>query len=54
MTPPDALNLGRHAFVVLASYGVGLAAIIGLVVQSLLAARDARRALEAEEGPRHG
>lgn len=54
MSLPETLLLGRHAFVVLVSYGVGLAAIAGLVAQSLLAARRARRALEAEEGARHG
>lgn len=54
MTLPETLILGKHALVVLAAYGLGLAAIGGLIVASLLAARQARRALEAEEGPRHG
>lgn len=54
MTLPETLMLGKHAFVVLASYGTGLAAIGGLILASLAAARRARRALEAEEGPRHG
>ena len=52
MTLPESLHLGRHAFVVLTSYGFGLVAIIGLIAQSMIAARRARRALEAAEGPR--
>lgn len=46
---PETLVLGRHAYAVLTSYGIGLGLIAALIAQSLLAARRARRALEAEE-----
>lgn len=48
MILPETLMLGKHAFVVLASYGVGLVAIGALIVASLASARRARRALDAE------
>ena len=54
MILPDTLDLGRHAFAVLASYGIGLVAIGGLIWASLAAGARARRALEAEEGRRYG
>ncbi len=54
MTLPETLILGKHAFVVLASYGIGLAGIGALIAASLVAARRARRALETEEGDRNG
>ena len=54
MNLSETLDLGKHAFVVLASYGVGLAAIGGLIWASLAADARARRALEVEEGRRHG
>lgn len=37
--------LGRYAFDILLAYGLSAALILGLVAQSLLAARAARRAL---------
>ncbi len=49
---PDAETLGflgRYAFDIWLAYGVSAALILGLVVQSILAARTARRRLEAAE-----
>lgn len=54
MTLPDTLFLGKHAFAVLASFGFGVAALGGLILQSLRAARRSRLALAAAEGGRHG
>ena len=47
------IDLGKYAGTVLAAYGVSLALLAGIVVQSLLRNARARRALEAEE-PRRG
>jgi heme exporter protein CcmD len=38
--------LGRYAFDILLAYGLSALLIVGLVVQSVLAARAARRRLE--------
>jgi heme exporter protein CcmD len=38
--------LGRYAFDILLAYGLSALLIVGLVVQSILAARAARRRLE--------
>jgi heme exporter protein D len=43
------IDLGRYAFAVLASYGVGLALLGGLVWHTLAANARARRALETHE-----
>ncbi|WGH78949.1 heme exporter protein CcmD [Jannaschia ovalis] len=40
------IELGKYAFDILLAYGLTAVLILGLVVQSLLAARAARRALE--------
>ena len=48
MTP----ELGKYAFAVLASYGVTLSALAGLVAVSLLRARRMKRALAAAEAGR--
>lgn len=50
------LELGKHAFVVLASYGVTLALIAALVWHTLAAGRRAKAELEAAEkrAGRHG
>ena len=47
------IELGKYADSVLAAYGVSLALLAGIVVQSLLRNARARRALQAEE-PRRG
>jgi heme exporter protein CcmD len=38
--------LGRYAFDILLAYGLTIVLIVGLIVQSLAAARAARRKLE--------
>lgn len=43
------IDLGRYAFAVLASYGISLGLLAGLVWHSLAANRRARRALETHE-----
>jgi heme exporter protein D len=45
-------EMGKYALTVAAAYGVSLLLLAGIVVQSLWAARRARRALE--EHQRHG
>ena len=48
--PEDALGFfGKYAFDIGLAYGLSAALILGLVVQSVLAARAARRRLEAAE-----
>ncbi|EEX14866.1 heme exporter protein CcmD [Citreicella sp. SE45] len=49
-------DLGKYAFAVLASYGVGLGLIVILVVASVLRARKVRAELEQIEqrSKRHG
>ena len=49
---PDAETLGflgKYAFDIWLAYGLSAALILGLVVQSVLAARAARRRLKAAE-----
>ena len=46
------IELGKYAGTVLAAYGISLALLIGVVVQTLRANARARRALEEPE--RHG
>ncbi|MEM7643310.1 MAG: heme exporter protein CcmD [Pseudomonadota bacterium] len=41
--------LGQYAFDILLAYAITGALIVGLIVQSILAARAARRALAEEE-----
>lgn len=49
------IDLGRYAFAVLASYGIGLALLAGLIWHSVAANARARRALDAHENRRtHG
>ena len=43
------IELGKYAGTVLAAYGVSLALLLGLVVQSMLANARARRALQEHE-----
>ena len=43
------IDLGRYAFDILLAYGLSGALIVGLVAQSVLASRAARRRLDAEE-----
>lgn len=50
----ETLHLGKHAFVVLASYGIGAVALGGLILQSIRAARKSRSELDALEGNRNG
>lgn len=42
-------DLGKYAVTVLAAYGVTIALLLALVVQSLLRNARVRRALEAQE-----
>ncbi|ARC37931.1 heme exporter protein CcmD [Paracoccus yeei] len=46
------IELGKYAGTVLAAYGISLALLAGVVVQTLRANTRARRALEEHE--RHG
>ncbi|AWX94020.1 heme exporter protein CcmD [Paracoccus yeei] len=46
------IELGKYAGTVLAAYGISLALLVGVVVQTLRANVRARRALEEHE--RHG
>ena len=48
------IELGKYAGTVLGAWGVTLVLLAGIVVQSVLRNRRARRALEKEELPRHG
>ncbi|MEM9795352.1 MAG: heme exporter protein CcmD [Pseudomonadota bacterium] len=43
------IDLGRYAFDILLAYGITGLLVGGLVVQSILAARAARRDLQEEE-----
>ena len=43
------IELGKYTGTVLAAYGVSLALLLGLVVQSVLANARARRALQEHE-----
>lgn len=43
------IELGKHATPVLLAYGVTIALLLGIVVQSLVANARARRALEAQD-----
>ncbi|UXU74531.1 MULTISPECIES: heme exporter protein CcmD [unclassified Paracoccus (in: a-proteobacteria)] len=43
------IDLGKYAGTVLAAYGVSLLLLVGVIVQSALASRRARRALEEFE-----
>jgi heme exporter protein D len=47
-------DLGQYAVNVLAAYGVGLGVLAVMIGLSMLRAARVRRALEAEEGGRHG
>lgn len=46
------IDLGKYAFDIWLAYGVSAALVLGLVAQSVLAARGARRRLDAAEGDR--
>lgn len=49
------IDLGKYAFAVLASYGISLALLAGLIWHTVAANARARRALEDhEKGQRHG
>ena len=49
------IDLGKYAFAVLASYGVSLALLAGLIWQTVAANARARRALEDhEKGRKNG
>lgn len=48
------IELGKYAGTVLGAWGVTLALLAGIIVQSLVRDRRARRALDAEEPRRHG
>ena len=48
------IELGRYAGTVLAAWGVTLALLAGITVQSLIRNARARRALEDEEPRRRG
>lgn len=48
------IELGKYAGTVLGAWGITLALLAGIVVQSLIRDARARRALEKEEPPRHG
>ena len=43
------MSLGPYAFDILLAYGLSAALVLGLVAQSVLAARAVRRRLEAAE-----
>ena len=43
------IELGKYSATVLTAYGVSLALLIGIVIQSIRANAAARRALEAQE-----
>lgn len=51
---PETLALGKHAFVILTSYGIGAVALGGLILQSVISARRTKQALEAVEAHRNG
>lgn len=42
------IDLGRYSFDILLAYGVSALLILGLIAQSVLAARAARKRLEEE------
>lgn len=48
------IELGKYATTVMAAYAVSLGLLAGLIVQTIRANARARRALQAQEGPRHG
>ncbi len=45
-------ELGKYAFTVLASYGIGLGLLAGIIVLSLAQARRMKRRLQAAEARR--
>ena len=45
MTEPDTIWLGKYAFDILLAYGLSILLIAGLILQSVLASRAARRRL---------
>lgn len=46
----DPLHVGKYAAYIFPAYGISALVLVGLVVQTLVAARSARRKAEADKG----
>jgi heme exporter protein CcmD len=46
----DPLHVGKYAAYIVPAYGISAVVLLGLVLQTLLAARSARRRAEGDKG----